>query len=304
MKPTRRHALAIMGVVQASMFSLLVWHPYSAPAADGNLRIDFLDVGQGDSALLTMPDGATLLVDGGGRPRFLNSASSSRSRSIGEMVVCEYLWYRGLDAVDYVLATHADADHMEGLGDVVRNFKVRGALVGRAAQRDPSYAQFAQTLFARKTPVQLIQAGDVLKFGVVEIDVLWPRPASDAAERSGNNESLVLRVRFGKLTLLLTGDIEKTAEEFLSRSEVLRADVVKVAHHGSRTSSTEAFVSAVQPKLAVISVGEKSMFGHPHEEVVQRWQAAGAEVLTTGQSGTISVTTDGKSLVVSKFVDK
>jgi competence protein ComEC len=283
------------------MFGVLVLHPFSIQAHRGKLQIDFLDVGQGDAALLTMPDGSTLLIDGGGRPQFPKDTANSRQRSIGEMVVCEYLWHRGLDSLDYVLATHADADHIDGLNDVVRNFKVRSAMVGRTPSNDPEYAKFANTLVARHTPVQVIGAGDVLKFGDVLIDVLWPHLSDDAAP-SRNNDSVVLRVRFGQRTFLLTGDIEKTAEELLSNDR-LEADVVKVAHHGSRTSSTDRFVSAVHPRFAIISVGRKSMFGHPHQEVVERWTNAGAEVLTTGRSGMITVLTDGNKLEVSKFIE-
>ena len=282
------------------MFALLVWHPLSSKSTGGKLRIDFLDVGQGDSALLTMPDGATLLVDGGGKPQFLKNSSAGRGRSIGEIVVCEYLWRRGIDSVDYVLATHADADHIDGLKDVVKNFKVRSALVGRTPPNDAAFLEFVQTLEARGTPLKTVQAGDVLKFGNVEIDVLWP-PFSGTNAPSRNNDSVVLRVRFGERTILLTGDIEKATEELL-RKTVVQADVVKVPHHGSRTSSTEAFVSAVRPRVAVISVGQTSMFGHPHEEVVDRWKGIGAQVLTTGRSGMITVTTDGRDLVVEKFV--
>ncbi|HEY8227639.1 MAG TPA: ComEC/Rec2 family competence protein [Pyrinomonadaceae bacterium] len=300
----KRHGagMATVVVVQIFMFLIVVLHPFSAQSTNGMLRIDFLDVGQGDSALVTMPNGATLLVDGGGKPQFLNSPSLNRQRSIGEMVVCEYLWYRGLDSVDYVLATHADADHIEGLNDVVANFKVRAALVARTPTNDLEYQQFAQTLKRTSTPVQLVQTGDLLRFGDVEAEVLWPPSISNADAPSRNNDSLVIRIRYGERKLLLTGDIEKTAEAFLSQPDMVGAEVVKVPHHGSRTSSTEAFVSAVQPKLAVISVGQQSMFGHPHPEVVQRWRSIGAEVLTTGNSGMITVVTDGKSLSVTKFV--
>ena len=282
------------------MFALLVWHPFSSKLAGGKLRIDFLDVGQGDSALLTMPDGATLLVDGGGKPQFLKNSSGGRGRSIGEMVVCEYIWRQGIDSVDYVLATHADADHIDGLKDVVKNFKVRSALVGRTPSNDAAFLEFVQTLDARGTPVQIVQAGDVLKFGNVEIDVLWP-PFTGTNAPSRNNDSVVLSVRFGERTILLTGDIEKATEELL-RTTVRQADVVKVPHHGSRTSSTEPFVSVVRPRVAVISVGQTSMFGHPHPEVVDRWKGIGAQVLTTGRSGMITVTTDGRDLVVERFV--
>ena len=149
--------------------------------------------------------------------------------------------------------------------------------------------------------MQVVQAGDVLRFGRVEIDVLWPPHASNDAP-SRNNDSVVLRIRFGARTFLLTGDIERPTEHLLSAPDSVRADVVKVPHHGSRTSSSEAFVAAVQPKLAVISVGQKSMFGHPHPEVVERWKVVGAEVLTTGRSGMITVMTDGINLRVEKFV--
>ena len=293
--------LLMSGIVQLLIFGFLVWHPYSQQTTNGQLRLDFLDVGQGDSALITMPDGATLLVDGGGRPQFLKNSAASRRRSIGETVVCEYLWYRGLDSIDYVLPTHADADHIDGLNDVVRNFNVRGALVARTPRDDPAFAEFANTLKTRRTPIQVIHAGDILRFGEVEIDVLWPPPASENAP-SRNNDSVVLRVRYGQRTILLTGDIEKTAEQFVSASDRVRSDVVKVPHHGSRTSSTEAFVAAIQPRLAVIPVGQKSMFGHPHPEVIERWKAVGAEVVTTGRSGMITVVTDGSSLRFEKFI--
>jgi competence protein ComEC len=299
-KDRQGQKLLLIGIVQLLMFGLLVWHPYSQQTTNGQLRLDFLDVGQGDSALITMPDGATLLVDGGGRPQFLKDSLSDRRRSIGETVVCEYLWYRGLDSIDYVLPTHADADHIDGLNDVVTNFKVRSALVGRTPSNDVAYAEFAQTLSRRSTPIQVVQAGDVLRFGHVEIDVLWPPDASNDAP-SRNNDSVVLRIKFGERTFLLTGDIERSTEELLKPYQ-LRADVVKVPHHGSRTSSTGPFVTAVQPSLAVISVGRRSMFGHPHAEVVERWRSIGAQVLTTGNSGMITVTTDGKSLSIAKFV--
>jgi competence protein ComEC len=299
--PGHGERLVLLAVVQVVMFGWLIWHPFSEHSTHGELRLDFLDVGQGDSALLTMPNGATLLIDGGGKPQFSNDASVLRRRSIGETVVCEYLWYRGLESIDYVLATHADADHIDGLNDVVTNFNVRSALVGRTPSADPEFAHLAETLRARAVPLQILQAGDVLRFGEIQIDVLWP-PGANADAPSRNNDSVVLRVRFGQRTILFTGDIEKAAEQFFSTPDRVHSDVVKVPHHGSRTSSTEAFVTAVQPNLAVISVGQKSLFGHPHREVVERWQAIGAEVLTTGRSGMITVTTNGTDLKVMKFV--
>jgi competence protein ComEC len=280
-----------LSFAQVLLLVVLVAHPFSAARADGKLRVDFLDVGQGDSALITMPDGMTLLVDGGGN-------TNDAARRIGETVVSEYLWWRGLNHIDYVLATHADADHIDGLNDVLKNFSVRGALIARRPANDPEFKKFAQTLTDSGTYSETIQAGDVIRFGEVEIDVLWPPANGDS---STNNDSIVLRIQLGERSILLTGDIEQATERALA-SQQLKTDVVKVAHHGSKTSSTEGFVLATRPNFAIISVGRNSRFGHPHKDVVDRWQLNGATVLTTGNYGTITITTNGHDLSLKTFI--
>jgi competence protein ComEC len=314
-------AVRLVAALQLLLLVLIVVHPLSAGRPDGRLSVDFLDVGQGDAALVTMPDGKTLLIDGGGRPSFpggkLNSVvdPGARSdednqqtferdtRSIGEAVVSEYLWWRGLDHVDYILATHADADHIDGLNDVARNFKVRAALVARTPPDDPEYQKFAATLRARGLRVNVIGAGDVLHFGSVTATVYWPLPTADSNAASRNNDSVVLRLQFGQRTILMTGDVEKQGEAaILTATSDLRTDVVKVPHHGSNTSSTETFVAVMDPQFAVISVGLTSIFGHPRKEVVERWRAGGAAVMTTGRRGTITISTDGSDLRVASFV--
>jgi competence protein ComEC len=310
MVSVRKFRLA--GAAFVVLLSVIVLHPLSAVRPDGKLHVDFLDVGQGDSVLLTMPDGTTMLVDGGGRPNINQSYADDveaeqvferDTRSIGEGVVSQYLWSRGMDGVDYVLATHADADHIDGLSDVVRNFRVRSAMVARTPPDDAEYVRFAATMREVGVPVDKIGAGDVLRFGDVSAQVLWPPPSRDENAPSRNNDSIMLLVRYGDKSLLLTGDIEKQGEAAVLREGIgLRSDLVKVAHHGSRTSSIEAFVAAAHPSLAIISVGRTSMFGHPNKEVVERWRASGAEVMTTGQRGTISVVTDGRVLTISSFV--
>jgi competence protein ComEC len=303
---------------------VVVAHPLSAPGVDGQLRVDFLDVGQGDAALLTLPDGTTLLVDAGGRPSFGGrddagspspvgvEAFERDARGVGERVVSEFLWQRGLDGVDYLLATHAHADHVQGLGDVARNFRVRAALAGRERAGGPEFAEFAGTLGRANVPLQLVGRGDVLRAGGATMEVLWPPRAADgnaapgapsARAAAGNDDSVVLRVRFGRRCFLLTGDIERRAEEALTAAgDDLRCDVVKVAHHGSKTSSTESFVAAARAAFAVIPVGLDSPFGHPDPQTVARWRAAGAQVLTTSERGMITVSTDGDDLRVETFV--
>jgi competence protein ComEC len=308
------HARRIVSIALVSLFGLFVlimFHPFSAARPDGKLHVDFLDVGQGDSALLTMPDGTTLLIDGGGHPNIDWTGAGEGdeqpfrrdTRTIGERVVSEFLWSKGFDQVDYVLATHSDADHIDGLNDVVRNFKVRGAIVARTPVNDGGFGRFAASLHNAGVLIEVIGGSDSFQIGDVAIDVLWPPPLADVNSPYRNNDAVVLRVRYGERVLLFAADIEKEAENMLLRNEMnLRADVIKVAHHGSRTSSTQAFVDASHPRVAVISVGRTSVFGHPHKEVVARWRANGAEVMTTGEKGTISVVTDGRMLAVSTFV--
>lgn len=296
----------------AIVLATIIFHPFSAARSDGKLHIDFLDVGQGDSALITMPDGTTLLVDGGGRPNInrgsaddldADEAFERDTRSIGEGVVSEFLWARGLDRVDYILATYADADHIDGLNDVARNFRVRGAIVARTPADDSEYARFAATMNEMSVPVQKIGAGDLIRVGDVTAQVLWPQPVSDENAPSGNNDSIMLLLRFRDRRFLLTGDIEKEGESAVLKEGIdLGGDLVKVAHHGSKTSSTEAFVNSTRPSLAIISVGLHSIFGHPNKEVVARWRASGAEVMTTGEMGTITLITDGRALNVGTFV--
>ena len=304
-------SLKLASLALAAMLFVIVAHPLSAGLPDGRLRVDFLDVGQGDSALVTMPDGSTLLVDGGGRPDLRRRGEDEDAdefepdaRGIGESVVSEYLWHRGLARVDYVLATHADADHIDGLNAVLRAFKVEGALVARAPSDDAEFLRFADTAREAGAPVYLVGRGDRLRFGAVTLEVLWPPPAEgDADAPSANDDSIVLRLRLGRRTLLLTGDAEGAAEYALvSAGDGLACDVLKVGHHGSRTSSTQAFVNATHPALAVVSVGQVSPYGHPHAEVIARWRDAGALVLTTGERGTITVTTDGEDLKAETFV--
>lgn len=300
--------------VFAVLLALIVFHPSSAPAPDGRLHVDFLDVGQGDSALITFPDGETMLVDGGGkisRAQMIKREDEGDdepeifepdTQSIGEMVASNFLWSKGYDTVDYILATHGDADHIQGLRDVAKNFSVRAALFGRTPLKNSEFAAVYKVLEKRGTPILTVARGDVLNFGDVKIEVLSPEKTDDENAPSDNNHSVVLRLVFGARKILLTGDIEKGAErELLSASETIQTDVIKVAHHGSSTSSSAEFVAATRAKLAVVSVGRESPFGHPRPEVVERWKSAGARVLTTGENGTISVSTDGRDLQLKTF---
>jgi competence protein ComEC len=300
--------VSVSAILMTTFAAVIVFHPFSAPSPDGRLHIDFLDVGQGDSALVTFPDGTTMLVDGGGKMDFHGDEEgdtiSPDIPGIGEAVVSPVLWEKGYSKIDYILATHADADHIQGLTDVAKNFEVHEALFGRTPPEDPEFVELRSILIKRDVPMAHISRGQIVHFGGATVEVLYPRSDDSAAAASDNDHSVVLRIVFGDRAFLLTGDIEQTTEsELVNGGGTLAADVIKVPHHGSRTSSTQAFVAAVKSRYAIISVGNHSRFGHPHQEVVDRWLASGAEVLRTGQKGMISISTDGSDLVVSTFTD-
>lgn len=294
------------------LLGIIIFHPFSAPTPDGRLHIDFLDVGQGDSALITLPTGETLLVDGGGKVNF-NSLYVKREdeepelfepdvQGVGETVVSAYLWEKGYDRVDYILTSHADADHIQGLVSVAQNFKIQAAIFGRTPFQDTDFTELYNVLRKKSIPLTVVSQGDVIEFGKVKIQVLYPYRDESEAAISDNNHSIVLRVIYGERKFLLTGDIEKETEAALLNSpEFLQADVVKVAHHGSKTSSTPHFIQSTEARLAVIPVGRESPFGHPKPEVVERWKQSGAKVLTTGENGTISISTNGEDLQLKTF---
>jgi competence protein ComEC len=292
------------------LFALIVFHPFSAPPIDGRLHIDFLDVGQGDAALITFPNGETLLVDGGGKTNSnqINLGTKEEpeffepdTRSVGEAVVSKFLWARGYSQIDYILATHADSDHIQGLSDAAVNFSLRAAIFGRTPAKDAEYAALHSILEKRRIESVTLARGDVLTFGAAKIEILYPPRNASPEAVSDNNHSLVLRFIYGDRKFLLTGDIERETERELTNApEFLQTDMVNVAHHGSRTSSIEKFISATNAKL-VVSVGSESPYGHPHEEIIERWKNSGAKILTTGENGMISVSTDGQDLQLKVF---
>jgi len=291
--------------------------PVAGPVS--KLTIHFLDVGQGDSALVVFPRGKTMLVDGGGELSFvapntvdaqgsMNDTAedepvfSDRAFSIGEAVVSRFIWSLGRTRVDYVLATHAHADHIGGLSDVVRNLEVRQAVVGYAVPDEPEFKRFARAAAERRTPLYSVAAGERFEIDGVTIEVLWPPPADGREVTSGNDDSVVLRLVYGSVSILLAGDIEESTEASLVQSGAnLRVDLLKVPHHGSRTSSTDAFIDAVNPRYAVISVGERSRFGHPHASVVNRYLMREVKLFQTGRDGMVTVEIDGSTLDLKAY---
>jgi competence protein ComEC len=272
----------------------MLWHPFPPDCFPGQLELATIDVGQGDSLLVMLPDGKRMLVDGGGIPAF-----GRRSRSqldMGEDVVAPYLWNRSIRTVDVMVLSHAHEDHIGGLPALVSDFHPKELWTG-ATPDYPSWRLLCER--ARQNHVRIVPlaAGRTISLGGAEIDVLAPPADYVPVDTPKNNDSLVLRLRYGRHSFLLSGDVERPIERrMVEDNELSRIDVLKVGHHGSKTSSTEPFLDAVQPTFAVISVGLDNSYGHPNGDVLERLREHHAAVFRTDQDGLISLRSDGRRL--------
>ena len=246
-----------------------------------------------------LSDSKLLLIDGGG---VLSFGPHRVSRiDIGEDVVSPYLWSRSIRKIDVVALTHAHDDHAGGLPAVIANFHPAQLWTGAMA---PSAAWSAvhQKALAENVQIRELAAGRSFNFGGARIEVISPPAGYRPGASPTNNDSLALRVTFGQRSLLLTGDMEKPMERSaLARAEPLRADILKVGHHGSNTSSIDSFLDAVSPEFAVISDGFENTFRHPHPKVLERLAAHDARILRTDQDGLITLRTDGRRISVETF---
>ena len=273
-------------VLAGVLLLLWVWFPHDLPAA-GTFRVTFLDVGQGDAALVETADGRAMLIDGGG---------AFDSYDAGRMVIAPVLWDRGIRRLDVVVATHPQLDHVGGLAFVLRKFDV-GQLWTNGVVREAAFLQRLERIVTeRRVPVRAVTAGDgELALGSCRARVLNPDasegPGASRAEGARlNNQSIVLHLACGSSTVLFTGDIESEAENRLVRlSKPLRAAVLKVPHHGAKGSVYEPFLRAVNPQLAVVSVGQANAYGHPSPAMVDTYRRLGIDLLRTDRHGAVSI---------------
>lgn len=291
------------------LFCLLVFHPHPHKCEQGRLSVTFLDVGQGDSALISFPNGKLMLLDSGGTiPRELRFHEGEEifiedRISIGEAAVSPYLWQLGIKKLDYIAASHGHSDHTQGFEDIGKSFEIGEAITGVIPTNDPQFDAFRNAAIFNNASIKSWRRGDKFEIDGVKIEVVAPFEDALKADVSANNQSLVFRIQFGERSFLLTGDAEKEVERrLILEAQNLSADVLKVGHHGSRTSSTSEFLARVQPKYAVISVADPSPFDHPHPETMEGLRNIGAKILQTSKCGAITISTDGKDLQVKTFV--
>lgn len=241
-------------------------------ASDDELKVYFFDVGQADS-IFVMSSGECMLIDAG------NNAD-------GKLIV-KQLENMNIDTIDYVVGTHPHEDHIGGLDDVINNLKIKNVLMPKKTTTTKTYEDVLKAIKNANLKIKTPKVGDIFYVGMAKCEVMG---IENDAENLNEN-SIIIELTYGEKKFLFTGDAEVANEKLRSWDDI---DVLKVAHHGSRTSSSEEFLEQVKPEYAIISCGQDNDYGHPHKEVIGRLK--GVKIYRTDEEGTILVTSDGENL--------
>lgn len=263
----------------------------------GMCEVTFLDVGQGDGIVLRGPEGKTYLVDGG----------SSDVSGVGEYRLIPYLKSQGIDRLDYVFVSHGDKDHISGVEELLSSpdegVAIDALVLPAGYEEDEALLRLQELAESNNTYVGVIKPGMQIAEDQLTISCVWPEVDIGGTIQDGNEKSMVLDVRFGSFSMLLTGDVEGAGEDALK--EKIKAhdgyDILKVAHHGSKNSSCEEILDVIRPKLAIISAGRENDYGHPHQETIDRLGKWTSNIYSTAVSGAITVKSDGKTVSVVGF---
>lgn len=308
---SRRRVIAGIAVLFIIFAAGKAWW-YLDQTSNGNLTVTFISVGQGDAALVEFGprdnagDGGKvkrMLIDGGG----MYGGKGPGRFDTGEMVVAPLLWKKKIKNIDYLVLTHAQRDHQGGLEFVVNNFSPGEFWWGGGPGLDQRLVKAL-----KKGGVRMVRVNsqtEKLNINGAVVEFLHPPPINDNAAGAAaagldlNDSSVVIKIKYGNRSFLFTGDVEERGEQALLKKDI-KSDVLKVPHHGSKSSSSDAFVESVKPEVAVASVGWANHFGFPHSEVIDRYELSGARFLRTDINGAVTVTTDGQDLHVTTHLTR
>ncbi|MFN3633734.1 MULTISPECIES: ComEC/Rec2 family competence protein [Exiguobacterium] len=275
----------LIKIGSAVLFSgALLVSPYGEASAAASIKVHYIDVGQGDAIYIKMPSGEDVIIDGGNKGK-------------GDAIVA-YLKKQKVDDIEVLISTHPDADHIGGLDEILDAYRVENVYAPKVKHTTQAYKDFLQAVKREGKTIKTAQAG--VKLPIKGVSAKFVGPVKSYSNSDLNNWSAVLHVTYKKNTFLFTGDAEHVSEkDMMAKKQTLRADVLKVGHHGAKTSTSSTFLNTVKPKHAVISVG-KNNYGHPTSEVVTNLKRQKANTLRTDKNGTIIITGNGSSYAVKK----
>ncbi len=284
-----------------ALFALIYWQPWKPELQPHMLELTAIDVSQGDSLLLVFPDGETMLVDAGGFPGMSRMARKPNI-DVGEDVVSPYLWSRRIRHLDYAVLTHGHSDHMGGLPAILDNFHPRALWIGAEPDTD-EWENVRRHAKADHVPiVSFTRKSPEMHIGGTTVRILAPSPDYVPDKEATNDDSLVFQVTYGSRSILMTGDAERPIEDDMLQSGLLQhVTLLKVGHHGSKTSSSEEFLDAVAPRYAFISDGYKNQFHHPSPGVLERFAEHHTAVFRTDQHGLLTFLTDGNKVQLNWY---
>jgi len=262
-----------------SLFILLILIFFILNKIPKDLKIYFIDVGQGDSTLIITPTNKKILIDSGG--------AETGNFDVGKSTLFPYLLDRGITTIDYICISHFDSDHCDGFKYLLENMKIKNVILSKQYESTSNFEEIMEFAAKKKVNIIKVEAGDILQIDkYVNFKVFSP---GEELTDNINDNSIVMKLEYYNFSCLFTGDISNEIEERLVKNyvSVLESTVLKVAHHGSKTSSAESFISTVKPKLALIGVGKNNKFGHPTNEVIEKLEKCGARIYRTDLNGEI-----------------